>query len=45
MRLSSEVSVEDAQMAIDLISFATLKSATDPDTGIIDMGIITTGKT
>ena len=28
-----------------MISFATLKSATDPETGIVDMNMIATGKT
>lgn len=45
MRLSNEVSVEDVEEAIGLINFATLKSATDPETGIIDMDILTTGRT
>ena len=44
MRLSNEVSAEDAEVAIEIMNSATLKSATDPETGEIDMGIIATGK-
>ena len=44
MRLSNEVSAEDAEQAIDILNFATLKAATDPESGLIDMGMITTGK-
>lgn len=36
--------MDDVEEAVNLINFATLKSATDPETGIIDMDIITTGR-
>lgn len=45
MRLSNEVTPEDVEQAIDLINIATLKSAVDPETGLIDMDILTTGRT
>ena len=45
MRLSNEVSVDDVEQAIELINCATLKSAIDPETGLIDMGILATGRT
>ena len=45
MRLSNEVTAQDAEGAIELINNATLKSAVDPDTGLIDMDILTTGRT
>jgi DNA replication licensing factor MCM4 len=45
MRLSSEARVEDVEEAIALLNFATLRAATDPETGVIDMDIITTGRT
>jgi DNA replication licensing factor MCM4 len=44
MRLSREVTVEDVDDAVTLIYSATLRSATDPSTGIIDFDIITTGR-
>lgn len=45
MRLSNTVSADDVDMAIRLIEHALQKSATDPETGLIDMNILTTGKT
>ena len=45
MRLSNEVSEEDVDEAITLIEVALQKTATDPDTGLINMHILTTGKT
>jgi DNA replication licensing factor MCM4 len=45
MRLSSEVSVSDVEEAINLIKVATQQAATDPSTGLIDMDILTTGRT
>lgn len=45
MRLSNEVIVEDVEEAINLIKVATQQAATDPTTGLIDMDIITTGRT
>jgi DNA replication licensing factor MCM4 len=44
MRLSSEVNEDDVERAVTLVLSATLKSATDPNTGIIDLDIITTGR-
>ena len=45
MRLSNEVIVTDVDEAINLIKVATQQAATDPETGLIDMDIITTGRT
>jgi DNA replication licensing factor MCM4 len=45
MRLSNEVVVSDVEEAINLIKVATQQAATDPTTGLIDMDIITTGRT
>lgn len=45
MRLSNDVSESDVDQAIDLVKTAIIQSATDPSTGLIDMDIITTGKT
>jgi len=45
MRLSNEVIVSDVDEAINLIKVATQQAATDPETGLIDMDIITTGRT
>ena len=45
MRLSGEVLLEDVEEAINLIKVATQQAATDPTTGLIDMDIITTGRT
>lgn len=45
MRLSNEVIVNDVEEAINLIKVATQQAATDPTTGLIDMDIITTGRT
>lgn len=44
MRLSQLVEELDVQAAIDLMEEATLKTATDPDTGIVNFDIITTGR-
>ena len=44
MRLSQVVQKVDVDQAAKLIYEATLKAATDPLTGKIDIGIITTGK-
>lgn len=44
MRLSNDVTEEDVEEAVELLEKATLSSATDPETGIIDMDIITTGR-
>lgn len=44
MRLSSEVSEEDVEEAVTLMEKATLASATNPETGIVDLDIITTGR-
>ena len=45
MRLSNEVCIADVDEAINLIKVATQQAATDPVTGLIDMDIITTGRT
>jgi DNA replication licensing factor MCM4 len=45
MRLSNEVIVADVEEAINLIKVATQQAATDPSTGLIDMDILTTGRT
>jgi len=45
MRLSNEVSINDVEESINLIKVATQQAATDPTTGLIDMDIITTGRT
>lgn len=45
MRLSTSVSIEDANNAIELMKSAIKQSATDPKTGLIDMDVIVTGKT
>ena len=44
MRLSNEVTENDVEEAVVLMEKATLSSATDPETGIIDLDIITTGR-
>lgn len=43
MNLKSEISEENITEAVRLIKAAMQQSATDPRTGEIDMGIITTG--
>ena len=45
MRLSIEVIESDVERAIDLMRKATQHAATDPETGLIDMDAILTGKT
>ena len=44
MRLSNEVTEKDVEEAVTLMEKATLSSATDPSTGLIDLDIITTGR-
>ena len=44
MRLSNEVIESDVEEAVVLMEKATLSTATDPETGIIDLDIITTGR-
>jgi DNA replication licensing factor MCM4 len=44
MRLSQLVEEGDVKEAISLMEAATLKTATDPSTGIVNLDIITTGK-
>lgn len=44
MRLSQTVTSEDVEEAVNLMMNATLKSATDPTTGIVDLDIISTGR-
>ena len=44
MRLSNEVTEKDVEEAVVLMEKAALSSATDPETGIIDLDIITTGR-
>lgn len=44
MRLSNEVIEADVEEAVTLMEKATLSTATDPETGIIDLDIITTGR-
>lgn len=44
MRLSQTVDRIDVDEAIALMRAATLQTATDPDTGIVNMDIIITGK-
>lgn len=45
MRLSSVVEEKDVDEAVALVKFATQQAATDPETGLIDMDVIVTGKT
>ena len=45
MRLSLEVNENDVERAIELMRKATQHAATDPETGLIDMDAILTGKT
>lgn len=45
MRLSNEVEKQDLDEAIRLIKQAMQQSATDPNTGQINMDILTTGQT
>ncbi len=44
MRLSNQVESDDVDQAVNLIKIAMQQAATDPTTGLIDMGIITTGR-
>jgi DNA replicative helicase MCM subunit Mcm2 (Cdc46/Mcm family) len=45
MRLSNHVEGKDVDEAIALVKYATQQAATDPNTGLIDMDVIVTGKT
>ena len=45
MRMSNEVTLSDVDDAIHIMKEAIKQSATDPVTGLIDMDIITTGRT
>jgi DNA replication licensing factor MCM4 len=45
MRLATEVERKDVEEAVRLIKHAMQQSATDPTTGEIDMGLLTTGFT
>jgi DNA replication licensing factor MCM4 len=45
MRLATEVAKSDVEEAVRLIKHAMQQSATDPNTGEIDMGLLTTGFT
>ena len=44
MRLCNEVTEDDVEEAINVMLNATLSTATDPETGLIDLDIITTGR-
>eukprot|EP01052_Picozoa_sp_SAG31_P044609 SAG31_NODE_7844_length_1584_cov_1.072727_1_plen_217_part_00 len=44
MRLSDSVEVDDVGEAVRLMTAATLQAATNPETGEIDMDLITTGR-
>lgn len=44
MRLSQEVQESDVNEAINLMKVATQESAIDPNTGLIDMDMINTGR-
>jgi DNA replication licensing factor MCM4 len=45
LRFSEYVEKQDVDEAIRLIKVATQQAATDPETGIIDMDLISTGMT
>ena len=45
LRFSPTVDLEDVDEALRLIKVATQQAATDPETGVIDMDLITTGMT
>jgi len=45
LRFSDYVEKEDIDEAIRLIKIALQQAATDPETGVIDMGLISTGIT
>jgi DNA replication licensing factor MCM4 len=45
LRFSNYVEREDVDEAIRLIKIALQQAATDPETGVIDMGLIATGIT
>ena len=45
LRFSKTVEEEDVEEALRLIKVATQQAATDPETGLIDMDLITTGMT
>ena len=44
MRLAEEVGEDDVAEAVRLMTAATLTAATNPETGEIDMDLITTGR-
>ena len=44
MRLGEDVTEEDVAEAVRLMTAATLTAATNPETGEIDMDLITTGR-
>ena len=44
MRLSQTVEESDVAEAINLMKVATQESAIDPNTGLIDMDVIATGR-
>ena len=44
MRLGEEVTEDDVAEAVRLMTAATLTAATNPETGEIDMDLITTGR-
>ncbi len=45
LRFSPSVEVEDVEEALRLVKVATQQAATDPETGLIDMDLISTGMT
>eukprot|EP01024_Parvocaulis_polyphysoides_P020728 TRINITY_DN1974_c0_g4_i1.p1 TRINITY_DN1974_c0_g4~~TRINITY_DN1974_c0_g4_i1.p1 ORF type:complete len:467 (+),score=86.61 TRINITY_DN1974_c0_g4_i1:155-1402(+) len=45
MKLQNDVRIEDCEEAVRLMNVSLMQSATDPETGMIDMGIIQAGKT
>lgn len=45
MRLSTVVEEDDVEKAVQLVKVAMQQSATDPETGLIDMDAILIGKT
>ncbi len=44
MKLCNFVTAEDVAEAANLINVATLRSATDPETGKVDLDMLSTGK-
>ena len=43
MKLSNIVTENDVEEAVNLIKSATLLSATDPGTGVVDFGMLSSG--